>query len=99
MADAQPERLPLRGLQIDEDIRVEQRAWTAERFGWVGIAAVIVLALLGLFGPGPLSHESVESPDASLHVDYNRFIRMGGTTSIEVEISGLRRSSPSFSSA
>ncbi|MGH8900338.1 MAG: hypothetical protein ACRDYA_01325 [Egibacteraceae bacterium] len=44
--------------------------------------------MLGLFGPGPLSHESVESPDALLRVNYNRFVRMGGSTSIEVEISG-----------
>jgi len=83
----QPPVLP-GGLQLDADQPLQQRVWRAERVGWIFIAAVVLAALLGLFGPGPLSHTDVSSSDGTLNVQYLRFVRMGGTTSMQVDVSG-----------
>src|SRR4029453_17543698 len=45
-----------RSLQIRENITFAHRQWVVQRVAWVGIAALLVLALLGAFGKGPLSH-------------------------------------------
>ncbi|MGH8906054.1 MAG: hypothetical protein ACRD0K_05980 [Egibacteraceae bacterium] len=44
------------GLRLDEDPEGHRRARRAGRVSWALMAALIVAALLGLFGPGPLSH-------------------------------------------
>jgi hypothetical protein len=76
------------GLQLDEDIIGQERAWRLERFGWAVMAVTVLAALVGLFGPGPLSHSNASSPDGTLQVQYERFVRMGDTLEMQVQVSG-----------
>ncbi len=72
------------GLEIEEDLRHQRREWAFQRVGWTVMAVIVVAALLGLFGQGPLSWSSVTAGAAS--VDYERFLRYGGETDLTVRV-------------
>lgn len=61
------------GLELDQDLAFQRREWVAERVGWFAIAALLVAALLGVFGTGPFS--SASSGGALVRIDYERFGR------------------------
>lgn len=46
----------------------------------------IVLAALGLFGEGLLSHADTSNADASLHLRYERFLRRGLETRLNLQL-------------
>lgn len=62
-------------LEIGEDIAHQQTMWRVERVGWVLMALILVAALLGLLGPGPLSHTTANDRQSVLSVEYDRFVR------------------------
>lgn len=70
-------------LEIDEDIDLHIKSWTVQRIGWAFMLAVIVLALLGLFGNGVLSERNIVADSTTLI--YERFARYENNTPIEVE--------------
>lgn len=47
---------------------------------------IIVLALLGFFGTGPISLATAGDPDSPLLVEYQRFVRQQGQTSLTVQV-------------
>jgi len=47
-----------------------RREWWAERISWLAIAAILLTALIGLLGPGPLTSRERESSDGRLKVEY-----------------------------
>jgi hypothetical protein len=61
-------------LEIDQDLAFQRRSWTVQRVGWVVIGVLLVLALAGLLGSGPLSRQQVELPGL-LRLEYERFTR------------------------
>jgi hypothetical protein len=63
------------GLQIDTDPDFQRRTWRIQRAAWVAFGLVLLAALAGLFGNGPLGRVSAETADASLRVDGDRFAR------------------------
>jgi hypothetical protein len=63
----------MRTLQIAEDLAFQRRAWIAERVGRAGCGAILLAAVLGVFGVGPLGNARVSSADGSLTVEYPRF--------------------------
>jgi hypothetical protein len=61
-------------IEIDRDIEFQRRSWQVQRIAWVLMLVIVVAAVLGAFGNGPLS--SAHAGDASrLSVDYERFVR------------------------
>ena len=68
-----------KGLEIDEHRAHQRREWLIERIGWGVMAALVVAALLGLFGDGPIGETTAGTPDA-LRVDYNRLQRAAAPT-------------------
>jgi hypothetical protein len=75
-------------LEIAEDIRFQEREWKVERIGWVLLALIVLLALAGLFGTGPLSSASVDDADGALTVGYERFIRHDGRSTLTIDVTG-----------
>jgi len=71
-------------LQVDQDLRFEQRWLVVERTGWALLTAILLAGVLGLFGgAGPLMRSSVGKGSA-LEVDYHRFARHH--TSIDMRV-------------
>ena len=64
-------------LEIDQDLAFERRHWTVQRIGSVIGALIVVAALLGVFGSGPLS-AATAGDEESLAVHYQRFVRFQG---------------------
>jgi hypothetical protein len=74
-------------LEVHQDLEFEKRQWRAERIGWLVMLTIVIAALLGAFGRGPLSKKSREATDASLSIDYDRFARLQAQTEVRLTIS------------
>jgi hypothetical protein len=61
-------------MEINSDVTFQRREWTAQRVGWIVIAGVILAALAGTFGTGPVSRASAQAP--GLQLEYERFVRL-----------------------
>jgi hypothetical protein len=59
--------------------------WSAERALWVALAAIMLVALTGVFAHGPLSKRTVS--DAGLSLTYQRFQRVTATSRATATIS------------
>jgi hypothetical protein len=70
------------GLQINEDVPYQRKEWRVQRIIWVFIAVLLVAALAGLLGPGPLSSTTAGTP--AFQVEYLRFARWQAPQSLVV---------------
>jgi len=73
-------------LEIDEDLSFQRRSWAIQRMGWGVMGLILLLALLGLLGPGPLSSRRAGDPGSPLEVKYNRFIRFQSDTEMKIQL-------------
>lgn len=73
-------------LILEQDLKFERREWKAERIAWIVMALIIVAALLGLFGAGPLSLTTAENDEGTLKVQYERFGRRGAPATITFDL-------------
>ena len=62
-------------LEVHQDLPHERLEWKIERVGWVVLLLVLLGALAGLLGPGPLSRATAGQEDSALRVQYNRLAR------------------------
>jgi hypothetical protein len=69
-----------------EEPATTEREWRVQRAGWVLLALIVVAALAGVFGPGPLSWSTTSAADGSLSVEYSRFARNGGPIAVRLEV-------------
>jgi hypothetical protein len=65
-------------------LALQRRVWRVQRVAWTLMALVVLAALLGLMGSGPLSRRSVTSADGAVRVEYERFLRRGATTTLRI---------------
>lgn len=65
-----------RGLQLLRDERHQRHEWRAEIVAWPIVALVLLAALAGLLGPGPLSRAVAEAKGVRL--EYHRFSHYQG---------------------
>lgn len=73
------------GLELFEDVAVQQRTWQVERAAWVLMLAVVIAALLGLFGDGWLGSAHAVSGDGSVSLEYDRFWRVQAPSRLRIE--------------
>lgn len=71
-------------LEIPEDVAFERRAWRVQRVGWGLMVLLILAAVAGLLGGGPLAR--AEASAAGLAVEYERFCRNGGDCVLELRV-------------
>lgn len=76
--------LQYEGLQIEEDMRWQQVAWRLQRIGWVGFVVIVLLAIVGLLGPGWLGSKTATAGD--VHVAYDRFVHRSAAVAFEVTV-------------
>jgi hypothetical protein len=77
-------------LDLAQDLDHQQRDWLIQRAGWVAMALIVVGALLGLFGAGPLSTAHVTG-DQGLRGEYRRFWRMQSPMTLRVTLPASAR--------
>ncbi len=80
------DRSPIDELCTPEAIRHHWRVVRVERWGWAVLLLLVVGALLGLLGPGPLSTSRAVGPDGTVQVAYERFLRSGTPTAVVVTV-------------
>ncbi|MEM5776356.1 MAG: hypothetical protein AAGU05_15240 [Anaerolineaceae bacterium] len=71
-------------LEIVEDLKFQKWEWDFERAGWVVMAVLVLLGVLGLFGDGRISQAEQTSP-GGLKISYERFERRTNPTLLELE--------------
>jgi hypothetical protein len=76
------------GLEIERDPAFQRREWALQRVAWGLMSAVVVAALFGLFGEGPVARAEAVSEGGSLRIRYDRIVRAQTTTTLLVSISG-----------
>jgi hypothetical protein len=69
-------------IEMDEALKLHQTGWTVQRIGWTCFMLIIILALLGMFGNGILSHRKTEM--AGNMVEYERYGRFESSNTIHL---------------
>lgn len=82
-SDPSPDR-GREGLQLESDPAFQRGMWTIQRVGWGVMLGVMVAALLGLLGRGPLSRTYKVHPDSPLAIEYERFGRASSPDRLRV---------------
>jgi hypothetical protein len=72
------------GLQLDQDGAFQRREWQVQRIAWWVVLVLLVLATLGLFGNGPVSHRTVQADEVTVTVQ--RFARSTGPQTLLVDV-------------
>ena len=81
----------IEGLEIDQDLCFQQRMWILQRLGWGVMACLILAALMGLLGSGPLASRTLDSPQRRFRLEYQRFLRHRAPTRLLLQVkSNLR---------
>lgn len=73
------------GLEIAEDLPFQMATWKLQRVAWGVMAAILVAALLGLFGGGVFGTATVGRPGGG-RVEYFRFGRLQSPTTLDVYV-------------
>jgi len=73
-------------LDINQDLAFQRRSWSLQRIGWGLIALVLIAALLGLFGHGPLSEATTDDPSLPIRLAYERFGRFGSPLVLRIRV-------------
>ena len=73
-------------LEINQDLPFQQLSWKLQRIGWGVMALIVVAALAGLLGPGPLSNATAGEKDSMLWVEYNRFERYQSPVMLRIHL-------------
>lgn len=71
-------------IAVGEDLAFQRKWWAFERLVWAFYAAILLLALLGVFGRGWLAHTQRTSPDGELTLKYDRIQRTGTPSDLTV---------------
>ena len=74
-----------KGLEVREDLAFQRRDWAAQRVGWAAIGLVLLAALAGLTGPGPLSGVT-RTDGRHFTIEYERFVRHGARTTLTLRV-------------
>ena len=73
-------------LELEQDERLLRRDWRFERIGWGVIALSLAAGFAGVFGDGALAEASTASADGGAVVRYDRIVRHGAPSDIELRL-------------
>jgi hypothetical protein len=78
-------------LDINQDLAFQRAEWSVQRLGWLVMTVLVILALVGLTGAGPLATAQVSDPGNALRVEYSRFERVQAATEVQIELAATGR--------
>jgi hypothetical protein len=73
-------------LEIDQDLEFQGRSWTVQRIGWIVMPLLVLAALFGLLGPGPLSSATAGSEAGPLWLEYDRLGHWERPTTLQLHL-------------
>jgi hypothetical protein len=73
------------GLEIDQDLEFQRKAWVAQRVAWVLMALFVLAAAVGVLGSGPVSHARGAVPGV-MTLEYERFARFETSETLTVRL-------------
>jgi hypothetical protein len=65
-----PEETTTTALDDPKNLHIQAREWMVERVAWFAVAGVLIAALVGLLGPGPLGKRTLASSDGRLSIQF-----------------------------
>lgn len=71
-------------LDLNQDLDLQRKTWTVQRIGWSGMALIVLAALAGVFGSGPLARTEVTDNPQTFRLSYDRFGRYEGELVLQV---------------
>ncbi len=74
-------------LEIIQDLATQNHTWIIQRIGWGGMALIVIAALTGVFGSGPLARTEVTDDQHTLRLSYDRFGRYEGELFLQLVLS------------
>jgi hypothetical protein len=77
-------------LELHTDLAFQRWEWRLQRLGQAVLGLVVILALAGLFGGGPLGTARTATADGTLAASYERFARRGSHTRVRVDMRPAR---------
>jgi hypothetical protein len=81
-------------LDLDVDEKFQRTEWRVQRGAWIIWCLILLAALAGLTGSGPLSHASQATSNGNLTIDYDRFVRHGHHTRIKLYVKNEEAARP-----
>jgi hypothetical protein len=80
-------------LELKHDPEFQRFWWKVERIAWVAMTTLVLAALLGAFGSGPLSRGAAGDPfEQPIRLEYERFARALAPTTLRAQLrAGLAR--------
>lgn len=82
-------------LQLHDAPGFQRWSWRLQRAGWCAMALIVVLALVGVGGSGPLAR-TIARGSGVLTVDYARFARVGAVHPLVIRVAPARLSGESL---
>ena len=73
-------------LEIDQDLDFQRREWAAQRIGWGAMLLVVLGALAGVFGRGPLAKAAAGDEGGPLRLEYERITRKRSPAALKVRL-------------
>ena len=74
-------------LEINQDLDLQRKTWTVQRIGWGGMALIVLAALAGVFGSGPLARTEITDHPQTFRLSYDRFGRYEGELVLQLVLS------------
>jgi hypothetical protein len=71
-------------LEVGQDLAFQRGEWTVQRIAWVVMALLLVAALIGLFGRGPIASATAGDDDDPIRVSYKRLERKAAPSALEI---------------
>ena len=71
-------------LEINQDLGAQQKTWTIQRIGWGGMALIVLAALGGAFGSGPLARTDITDDQQTFRLLYDRLGRYEGEVNLRL---------------
>lgn len=74
-------------LDINQDLEFQYNAWKRQKIAWKILLLVLLSALLGLLGDGPLSDAKKGEKTDKIWVEYQRLTRFQSLTKLKINLS------------